>query len=300
MELLVFLLAVYVGLATSIGSVIDRYALKNHFKHPITYQIVIQFGLFLFIPLFYFLFDIVWDLNYFIFGILLGFGFASTYFLWSFAVKDEEISIVAPLSNLGPLFVFFLAIIFLGESLSIDKIIGIFLAAGAAILLTYSSKTKLKLTKQLGYLFVFVFLMAIGTVLIKVAVVNFDPISFMFYTFFGGIMMIPLIWFKKSWTKQFFEKDIKQLWWVWCLVIFVNFGIFLTGLVIFYNLLSQYSVSIINAINIAVQPLFVLLISFIITMINPKWLGERFDTKTLTLKIVGVLLLSAGVYLLAI
>jgi len=278
--------------------VLNRFFTTKYFKHPVTYQILQSLNAIPFILIFPFFYQIVWSLDHLLIGAAFGFITSFTFILWYFSVREEEVSIVGPLTATTPLFVVLIAALFIGEILNLFQIFAILLLVAAGILITYSSKTKLKLTKSLMAVLLFIVLTAAASVFVKYFVTDFDPLSFLFYVELGAPLATITLLLKKDWRNYFIKKDLKKPLWA---VLFSCLGMgvfFFSSLGIFYYVVSQMSVSVANAISNALIPVFILIISFIITQINPKWLNERFDKKTATLKIVGVLLLSVGIYLL--
>lgn len=246
-------------------------------------------------PLFY---PIVWDMNYLLIGILFGLFNGGSFILYNIAVSKEEISIVGPLNSTVPLFVVLFAVIFLNEMINSLQILGVFAIVFASIIITYSSKTKFKISKGISYILLYIITTAALCVFLKYFVTNFDSSSFFFYSQIGFLLLaFPLLCIS-SVRKYFFKYDIKQPVYAISLAFLGSGILWFSSMLLYYYVLSKVDVSLVNPVLNAFIPLSVLFLSFVATKLNPKLLKERFDKKTLSFKIMGVILLSVGIYLL--
>jgi len=278
----------------------DRFALKRYFNNSITYQMLANFGNIILLVLLPLLFSINWNAEYVIAAIIYGFVINFVFILLNLALQHEEVSIVGPLNGISPFFVLVFAFLFLGETVSLLQILGIFVMILATILLTYSSNTKFKISKGVMYVLIFVIIFAFSQVLLKLFIASSDPYTITYFTVCGGILSGIILMFKGDLRKQFLNKDLKQPLPV---VLYFSLGktlIYIVMIITLYVAISLQKVSLVGAVVTTLQPLFALIVTFAITQINPNILKETFDSKTTILKLLGVLLVCVGVYLISV
>jgi len=277
----------------------DRFALNKYFRNSITFQMLANFGNIIVPFILPFIFNIDWSAEYAIAAVIYGFFINFAFILISLALQHEEVSIVGPLNGISPFFVLVFAFLFLGETIGLLQIFGIFVMVLATILLTYSSSSKFNISKGVMYVLAFVVIFSFSQVLLKFFISTSDPYTMTYFTILGGILSGIVLMFKGNLRKHFLEEDLKQ---PLPIVLYFSLGktvIYVVLIIALYVALSLEKVSLVGAMINTLQPLFALILSYIITQINPNILKETFDSRTTMLKLMGVILVCVGIYLIS-
>jgi len=234
--------------------------------------------------------------------IIVGFLSASAIWLYFNALEHDEASVVVPFYQLIPVFGYIFGYIFLGEILRIDQIIAMILIIIGALIISIEidSENKFKIKKRTPILMVFsALLFSLDSVLFKFAAINEDFWISTFWEYFGlGLVGIILLTLCSRFRKETFE------------MIKVNkFNIFFVNilnetLTIFGNIATAFSyllapVSLVLLVN-SYQPIFVFIIGIFMTIFFPKYLSEKITIKHIVPKILSILIMAVGTYLLFI
>lgn len=293
------LLIILSALGFAVLMIGDRFALSRYFKNSITYQALANFGniiLPIFLP---FIFNIDWNAPYIFAIIIYGFFMNFLFILLNLALQHEEVSIIGPLNGTIPFFILIFAFFILGEAVNFSQILGIVIMVLATILLTYSSNSKFNLSKGVIYVLIFVVIYALTQIVLKFFITTSDPYTTMYFTVCGGILSGLTLMLSKNLRHHFLNVDLKQPIFA---ILYFSIGktlIYAVMIITLYLALSLEKVSLVGAMLQTLQPLFTLILSFIVTQINPSLLNETFDRKTLFLKVIGVTLVCVGIYLIA-
>lgn len=293
-----FILAIIAPALWGIGNLLDKYLFDRFVKNPFSYQILTAFTDLPILITLIILFGLKLIPALALVGIIVGFiGFFS-FVLYNKALMIEETSRVASLIYLNPLFIIPLAIIFLGEVLSLTKYIGIFLLIASAFLITYkkvNGKNKFW-SFALSLMILFSVLWAGYQVISKYMLVTYsywDWVIWITIGSIGGSMFLFL--FKKIRTD--FVKQVKIP-----KVILFRLGGTITyyiALISFLAAMSVKDVTLVGAIP-ATQPLFVLIYVILLSKFIPKIYKEPLEKKTIALKFSAVIAVIIGTYLILI
>jgi drug/metabolite transporter (DMT)-like permease len=206
------------------------------------------------------------------------------------AVRHMELSIVAPLDNLGPAFLLFFAIIFLGETPTTIQVLGIVLLAIGAYLLevrpeknNYLDPLREIITSRYIHYFLFAIILAAGLAIFeKYAMTSLlTPVTYLFFFYiFFMINFVIMHWY------QFGLDELKQEF------IQSSPKYFLEGL---FSVLA--GVTYLFALVVAPVTLVVPLrrASTLFTTIIG---GRMFNEKNSVMKVIACCIMIAGAYLL--
>lgn len=151
--------------------------------------------------------DLVLNLSILFFVTLSSFVYSIAFWLYVKSLSEGEASLVSPLYNFNVFFLLILAVTFLGEKLSIFKIVGlIFLFYGVSFLNRKSnileSFKAILLDKPCQYMIVASLLIAIGRTIDGNAIKITTPILYAFYLNVGiSIFLLLYIFAKKNLSK---------------------------------------------------------------------------------------------------
>ena len=196
---------------------------------------------------------------------------------------------------LNPIMVVVLATFISKEVLRTSKLIGVFIGALGAILLTISSG-KLPGTSTMGDLFLLINALsyALYLVLSKPLLLKYSPIQVITYVFTIGLILLLL--FPPTWSKLA-SVDFQQIpASAWYKITYVIIGVtFLTYLLTIYGL--KYVSPTVSAAYIYTQPVMVML--FTVLFATFGWAEDYTHTITLE-RILYMLFVFFGVYLVSI
>ena len=280
-----------------IVNIIDKYSLENLIKNSFSYQILICLSDALVLIPFLLFTNISFAYPWYIWSIILGMILGFMFVFYNKAIKMEEVSRVALMIYLTPMFVLPLAYVFLGEVLSVQKYVGVILLISSAVLISYKkSRGKFRMSKALWYVLVLDLMYAGLTISEKYFFGFIDYLSFLFWTLIGAVisglifLLIPKL--RKDFQAEMSRTDKKKL----VSLRIVNLVLYYVGIIFFYIALSQEPASVVSAVP-SVQPLFVLIFIFIFGFFVPKALSEKIDRSTVALKILSIALMFAGTWL---
>jgi len=295
MEWLIF--ALLAPMLWGIVNIIDKYSLEKLMKNSFSYQILICLTDALVMVPFILFTNISFAYPWYIWGIIIGMILGFIFVFYNKAIMVEETSRVIPMIYLNPIFVLPLAYIFLGEVLNLQKYIGVFLLVASAVLISYQkSKGKFKLSKALVYVLILDLMYGGLTITEKYVFNYFDYISFLFWTLLGAIisgfifLMFPKL--RRDFLNDMSKTDKKKLFF-WRIVSMI---LYYVAVIFFYIAISEELASIVAAIP-SVQPLFVLIYTLILSLFIPKILKEKISKSIVLIKVISIILLIIGTWL---
>lgn len=215
------------------------------------------------------------------------------------AMRDEDASVAVPLWQLIPVFGYVLGYFFLGETLNQWQVAaGLVVIAGALGLSLdldvsrFSLKWRTFLLMALSSL-----LMALNGVLFKYLALDSSYGATIFWDC-AGLVVIGLIYlvFAPVARRQFLEVFRRNS----------GAALGLNGINEVVNIIAMFilnyalllaPVALIFLAN-AAQPLFVLVLGVLLTLLFPRIIEERLDRRILAQKVVAILVLAAGTFLM--
>jgi uncharacterized membrane protein len=228
-----------------------------------------------------------------------GFAFAFLWIIFFRSVRNEEVSRVAMIRGSAPIIVLFLSLIFLKESLDINKYLGIVMLVSSTFLASYKkSGKKFRLSGELATLLLFVFGTACVSVLTKYTLNFTDYWNFFFWSIVGGeigrLMLLSHPRIRKNFMKM--SLSIGRNAWIAIAVAYVlNF----VGLLSYYIAVSLGKISIVYSFNSA-NPLILFVYTLILTNFMPHTLKEDVSRTSLIMKSLAGALIVVGSYLIII
>ena len=232
------------------------------------------------------------EMSYARIGLALCAGVLKTLMILFFylAVAREEVSRIATLFTLTPLFILLFARFVLHESLQPQEYLGVILLVSGAVLIT----CKDRLFPQLNLAFCFAVLgilcLTVNQIIIKYLLEATDYWTVFSYARMGVFLaVVPLLPRAVS-NVQAILSERRGLVLV---LISVNDSIEVSGVFIFTVAVALGSVTLVNAIG-SVFPLFLFLIVVIVGTVNPNILREELDKPRLTSKFIAILLMVSG------
>lgn len=282
---------------------IDKYLINKYFRNGGVGSLIIfssLIGIFV-LPFILIIHPAVFSINPILALLIIANG--SLYVLgllpYLYALAEDEASIVVPLFQTIPVFSYVLAFFVLGERLaSIQIVASLLIILGAITLSLDLNQKKIKFKKKVFWLmFLASFLIALNGLIFKYVAIqeNFWTTSFWEYIGFA-VLSIILLLFVRSYREQFLlvVKNNKRAVLGWNTTnevlniiakIIMNFATLLAPLALVW---------VVNGF----QPFFVLFFGIIITLFFPRFSKENLLKKHLAQKVIAILIMFIGVYLL--
>ncbi len=233
--------------------------------------------------------------------ILSGILFVFCVFLYLHALQRDDASHVVPFWFLTPVFAYILGIFFLGEHIAGDKIIGSLITLAGAIILSLEFDQGIRVKKATAALMVASSIsLAIGDTIFKFFTVDASFWQSIFWNQVGLVVFgLVLLMFVRSHRKDFIsvcKANTKQL-------VALNLGgeivQTVATIVNFYAMLLA-PIALVLLVNYTTQPLFVFIEGLLITKFFPKIAKEHLSRRHIIQKLLSIVIMSAGIYLILV
>lgn len=215
------------------------------------------------------------------------------------ALSIEEASRVIPLWHLSPLFTLILAVIFLNEILTPLK----YLAFATILLGGFLISTKrigniFHISPALALMILSSFLVSISDVLVKFAYSTgiFWQTFLVFYT---AISLSSVSLFVLKSARKDFVKTLVFHRYNFILLLLLSIITGFSGQILYNRAILLGPITLVS-VFISFQSLFVLLIATFLSIKFPLLVKEAVDVKTIGMKLVAIVLMSFGLFLLAL
>jgi len=283
----------------AIAVVIDKFLLSKKISNPAVYAFFISslslLGLFL-IPFgFHF-----YSLSQILIAIIGGLFFTFALLYMFKAISGNEASKVTPfMGGLQPIFVFILALIFLGESLSLQSLLAFIVIISGTVVISWQNNSKT--SQKEAYLFAIIstFLFAVSYTINKYVFINQDFISGFVWTragsFLGALTFLVIAKNRHDIKNEIKnpEKKTSHLFLLGQLAGAISF------VMVNYAIAISASVALVNAMR-GLEYIFLLLIVFSLSWKFPHLLEEKNTPLAITKKIVATALIIGGLFILFI
>jgi len=294
-----FLYVISAVLIWGINSIVDKVMLTkylNSFSYLLLFipaSVILLIGTLLFVP-------INFNPTPFYFAFFGGAIAVIGYYLYAIVMKKEEASRVAALTSLYPAFVAVLAAFIVNELFSLQTYVGIAIMILGAVLISYK---RVSLKKMIPLTII---LIIIGTNFAYAFEQTISKFSLEFYTlwqFFaiytaGRIFMVLPSMAVPSFCKNF-VRELKSLNRNIYILLAFSSTFWLLGVIFFFYAASLGPITLVSTISIT-SPFVTLLAVLVISKFWPKILKEEIDRKTVSLKLVAIVLIFLGTYLIVV
>ncbi len=223
--------------------------------------------------------------------------FVASYIPYMHAIEKEETSCVVPFYQMIPVFSYFLALIFLGEKLSLQQIIGSVLIVGGAMLISLNVTTFHFKWRTFFLMMLSSLMTAITFLIFKFIAVEENFWGTVFWDYIGGaIFALLLFFFIPLYRKQLIFTINKNKG----AVLILNFSAEILNII--GRMLANFATLLVPVALVLVvngfQPIIVLIYGIILTVFIPKWGKENIEKNFLIQKIVAILIIFSGAYVL--
>ena len=265
---------------------VDNHVLHARLSDPVAYDIVTAWST---VPIAVCIF-LEWRVSFafdaWFVGTAVGFAFAFLFILYNIAMMREQGTNVVSVIYTSPLFIAVLALVFLGEKLSVTNYMGILLLVSSAFLVLYRRIDAKNIA--LGIILVYAFASSVSRVVTKSALEDVDVWSYFFWFLVGGIMGTTILAAlrPRSLSLVLRTLDARLL-----LLIIATTAFSTLGLVFLYSAFSLGSVALASGLS-AVQPTVVFVYSTVLLRIRPGAIpAERITGRWADARKIGAVLL---------
>ncbi|OHA60083.1 MAG: hypothetical protein A2589_00130 [Candidatus Vogelbacteria bacterium RIFOXYD1_FULL_46_19] len=299
-----FFVAIAAPILWSIGNHIDKLLLEKYFKTAGISTLMVFSSLigFLAMPVLYWLNPLVFNVTPFNLAILIASGLLETaaLYLYFVALADDEASVVVVFYQLVPVFGYILGFFILNEILNSMQLAAMALIIIGALIISIDvdrdNRFHLK-TKTAFLMTLAAFFSSFESVLFKLAAVEESLwISLFWQSFSLALVGLFLVIGFRS-CRQGFVYMVKRN----------SAGVFSINilneiLVLVGNFLFAYSfilapVALVLLVN-SYQPLSVLILGIILTLVFPNLVAEKIELKYIFQKLLAMVVVGVGTYLL--
>ena len=279
-----FVFALIAAFLWSLVNLIDKHVIDKELKDPILCSTVYSFMVFII----FFFSSLAFGLPSFSWqAFLAGLLFSLAIYCYYKALTSGEVSRVIPLTYLNVLLVLGIAVVFLGEPLTLLDILGIFLLVAGAGMITMKKDRagKVSLLAALSAAVLF----GLRNILVKVS----------FLSFFSGLFSLSLgtlsfglvsLLLHHPHLRRKMKRGIEHL--------LLSSGLSALGFFSFVYSVFIGMVSLATAL-VSVQSLFVFMLAVFLSKTHPKILKEELRGSMLEIKLISILLILSGIFLIS-
>lgn len=292
-------LSVVASVLWALGTIIDKIILTKHLQDPISYQLLyVATELPVLLVLLVFT-NVSSAFPWVALGIVAGLSHYVGLFLYFKAMMIEEASRVISLFYIGPIFTLILAATVLKENLTSSMYIGVILLVLGAISISYK-RVKGKgtiISPALGLIIVCSVVLSVYEILTKYVLGSLDLTSFFFWELVG-FLIAAFFTFSHPKIRQSFLTSVKGmkrhiLFWR-----SVNTYMSLMALILYFAAMSVGLASLVSGAT-SFEPFFVLIFAVLFSFFLPQVFKEDIGREALVMKVVAVVLIVAGAWLIA-
>ena len=278
--------------------IIDKFVFsKNYVKSPLAYAVLT--GISASFVIFLLPFKKFSMLSYTdsLIAFLASITFIFAIVLYYMAINYDEISKIAIMFQLVPVFVLALSVIFLNEMLTSKRLAGFFILLVAGIIVSYKkTNAKFGINKAFYYILASAFLLGISWITSKhiLSVTNFwngfmwfriTTIPALFFLFFPKVRREFSNGFKKM-------KDNTRK-----LLAIKIIADFLAAVFIEYALFIGPA-SLVSSLSASLTPLFVFIFALAISLCLPKIMKEEIGARSIFLKFIAISMVAVGIFMI--
>jgi len=268
------------------SNLVDNHVLHARLSDPVAYDIVTAWST---VPIAVCIF-LEWRVSFafdaWFVGTAVGFAFAFLFILYNIAMMREQGTNVVSVIYTSPLFIAILALVFLGEKLTVTNYVGILLLVSSAFLVLYRRIDAKNIA--LGIILVYALASSVSRVVTKSALQDVDVWSYFFWFLVGGVMGTTILAVLRPKSVSFALRKLDAR----LLLLVIATTVFSTiGLVFLYSAFSLGSVALASGLS-AIQPTVVFVYSTVLLRIRPGAIpAERITGRWADARKVGAVLL---------
>jgi len=282
-----------------LNNVFNKFLITKKFNGYYSIVIYLNFVDLIFASIVYVVVPVSLEFPYVLYAIAVGTMPLFAFWFYSKALMVEEVSRITPLFQFIPIFVVLLSALFLGEILNAQKYFGIALIVLTSILISYRKTENGKsLSSAFKLMIPFTAIIAVYSVLNKYLLGYLDYWSVFFWMMIGswfGVMF--MLAFHKPRIE--FVKTVAQLGKRTFVVAFLGESAYVLGTIYALIATSLGYVSLVSALS-GLQHFFVFIYMLLLSLFVPTILKEEINRNVVALKIVAIVLMFVGTWLITV
>lgn len=283
------------------GSIlIDKILIKHSLPKPVTYTFYVNALQLLAILIIPFGFTLSLDMS-FAWAVFSGIISVLALFAFFTSLKLNDASLVGPIVGaLNPLFSVVIGGVFLNQMLTGNQLIAVLVLVLGGFILTYNLKSGFKLGLPFWWMVASGLLFAVSYVTLRESFLHTSFINGLVVSRVAAGLSALILLISPQLRKDIFQSDSPKQTNTKTVVILLAIGQTLgaaQGILIDYAV-SLASPALVNSL-FGVQYLVILGFSLLVYHKYPNLLDEKLNPSTITQKLIGVVVLSSGLYLLA-
>jgi len=283
------------GLLSAFVNILDKYVLDKFAKNPIVP--ILLLGIFNLLPCGVILAVVGIPPLSLQNSLLIVAGGVAIFYMAYFYFKAaalEEISRVVPLLFLSPMFTAALAFVFLGETFTYIKYLGVAAVILGALLISSRFPLQIRISRPLWLMLLSAFSISVHYVLAKYLLGHADYWSvFALTRLVMSVATIPL--FFRHFTDL--RSTLKRHGWNVLGVMALDQYIALGAILLLFVAASGGPISLVMALA-SIQPFFVLLFTILLSLFWPQLMKEEVARSTILQKLAAIALMFAGILLI--
>lgn len=248
-------------------------------------------------------FDFIFGLGFFLFfskdlavqhlyGFLLGLLIPLTDFLYLKSIKQEEVSRVIPWFELSTLLVAVGGAIFLGELLQLKQYLGIIILLLSLWLLTIKDRFAVQFDRWVMLMIINSFIYAFSLLMQKYLLSEINPFSLFGVMGLGSLFgFLPFLFWKWTEIKTGLKLNLNSI-----KIIFLSEVSGLSA-ICFTILALNIGLATLVSVFSSLQYLILFIMTTLFTILMPSIIKEDINKKFLLLKLIAIIMVIIGVYL---
>jgi DME family drug/metabolite transporter len=218
-----------------------------------------------------------------------GIGYCLGIFMYYNALEREEVSKSVPIFSTIPIFLLIMAYFLLGETLTTQKYIGIFVIVAGAVLISLKGYT-FHLRSAFWIALAGAFFYALADIGVKYATFSVNVWQMLFWVGCGaGLFALVTFAIHHPHIRAKARAGTRHL-------AFSN-GITIIGDIMFFIGISFASVSLVSALA-KVQNVFIFIMATALSLYHPEFIHEKINAHHIIKKTIAIALILAGSYLI--
>jgi uncharacterized membrane protein len=223
---------------------------------------------------------------------------AAGYFFYVRSISKEEASRIAALTSLAPAFVAVLAVFLVDEIFSAKSYTGIILMILGSAFISYKTNHVKKIIPLSLILILIATNLSYGLDQ-TISKISLDQISFWLFliVFMFGRFVVVLPGLAIPSVRRKVSSEFRKLGRNLTLTLASGSIMWSLGIILFFYAASVGPITLVSTIGL-ISPLFTLFFAILITKYLPRVLREDIDRRTVALKLVAIVLIIYGTYLI--
>lgn len=239
-------------------------------------------------------------LNSAIFILIAGFITLWAYVIYFHAIAKSQASYIIAMLQLTPVFILPLSYIFLGETLSVQKLIGFGLVVASAIILSLEPGERFKFSQSFYLMLVTSLLIAISFVVVKFSFIGQnDFVSVLVYEGWGIALGGLVAYLMLGKVRRAFIQSIREVGRPVMAIMFTNEILFIVSKAITFLAIALGPVAIVTALG-GTQVFYGILYGVILSLAFPKLFQEETGRSQVAYKAALAAVMFAGIWLVSV